>query len=128
MQPEKRTSALGVDPPPDAIERHTTEHMEIAVSALELRLSSHIQASNTVSLAQLQCLTCSTVPTNQPPSIPPHATIATEGGKAAQYTPNDMMNDESELIEPGIADFSAYGTVIPAGLERPPRDIDEPRL
>jgi hypothetical protein len=39
-----------------------------------------------------------------------------------------MMNDESELIEPGIVEFSAYGKVIPAGLERPPRDIDEPRL
>ena len=68
------------------------------------------------------------MPTNQPPSIPPHATTAVEGGKAAQETRNDMMNDESELLEPGIVDFSAYGKVIPAGLERPPRDIDEPRL
>jgi hypothetical protein len=39
-----------------------------------------------------------------------------------------MKDDESELLEPGIVDFSAYGKVIPAGLERPPRDIDEPRL
>ena len=68
------------------------------------------------------------MPTNQPPSIPPHATIATDGGQAAQETPNDMTNDESKLLEPGIVDFSAYGKVIPAGLERPPRDIDEPRL
>jgi hypothetical protein len=39
-----------------------------------------------------------------------------------------MMNDESELIEPGFIDFSAYGKDIPAGMERPSRDIDEPRL
>ena len=39
----------------------------------------------------------------------PHATIATGGGNAAQETPNNMMNDESELLEPGIVDFSAYG-------------------
>ena len=68
------------------------------------------------------------MPTNQSPSIPPHATIATEGGKAAQKTPNDMKDDESELLEPGIVDFSAYGKAILAGLDRPPRDIDEPRL
>ena len=68
------------------------------------------------------------MPTNQPPSIPPHATIATEGGNAAQETPNNMMNDESELLEPGVVEFSPYGKVIPAGMERSPRDIDEPRL
>ena len=39
MQPEERTSAVGVDPPPDANERHTAKLMEIAVSALELPLS-----------------------------------------------------------------------------------------
>jgi hypothetical protein len=29
-----------------------------------------------------------------------------------------MRNDDSELHEPEIVDFSAYGKVIPAGLER----------
>jgi hypothetical protein len=39
-----------------------------------------------------------------------------------------MLNDDSELLEPEFVDFSAYGKVIHAGLESPPRDIDEPRL
>jgi hypothetical protein len=39
-----------------------------------------------------------------------------------------MLNDDPELHEPEFADFAAYGKIIPAGLEQPPRDIDEPRL
>jgi hypothetical protein len=39
-----------------------------------------------------------------------------------------MLNDDSELFGPEFVDFSAYKKVIPAGLERPPRDIDEPYL
>jgi hypothetical protein len=39
-----------------------------------------------------------------------------------------MLNDDPELHEPEFVDFAAYGKVILAGLERPPRDIDEPRL
>jgi hypothetical protein len=39
-----------------------------------------------------------------------------------------MLNDDSELLEPEFIDFSEYGKVIHAGLERPPRDIDKPRL
>jgi hypothetical protein len=39
-----------------------------------------------------------------------------------------MLSDDSELLEPEVVDFPAYGKVISAGLERPPRDIDEPRL
>jgi hypothetical protein len=38
-----------------------------------------------------------------------------------------MPNDDSELLEPELVDF-AYGKVIPAGLERPPRNIDASRL
>jgi hypothetical protein len=30
-----------------------------------------------------------------------------------------MLNDDSELLEPEFVDFSAYGKVIHAGLERP---------
>jgi hypothetical protein len=39
-----------------------------------------------------------------------------------------MLNDDPELHEPEFVDFAAYGKVIHAGLGRPPRDIDEPRL
>jgi hypothetical protein len=39
-----------------------------------------------------------------------------------------MLNDDSELLEPEFVDFSAYGKVIPSSLERPPRDINKPRL
>jgi hypothetical protein len=39
-----------------------------------------------------------------------------------------MLNDDPELLKPDFVDFSAYGKVIHAGLERPPRDTDEPRL
>jgi hypothetical protein len=65
---------------------------------------------------------------NQEQSIPPDATIATEGGEAAHEPPIDMLNDDPELHEPEFVDFAAYGRVILAGLEQPPRDIDEPRL
>jgi hypothetical protein len=68
------------------------------------------------------------VPTNQQRSIPHDAAIATEGGKAAQEPPIDMLNDDPELLESEFVDFAAYGNVIPIGLERPPRDRDEPRL
>jgi hypothetical protein len=36
-----------------------------------------------------------------------------------------MLYDDPELHEPEFVDFAAYGKVIPAGLEQPPRDIDE---
>jgi hypothetical protein len=39
-----------------------------------------------------------------------------------------MLNDDPELPEPEFVDFAAYGKVIPIGLERPSRDIDEPCL
>jgi hypothetical protein len=40
-----------------------------------------------------------------------------------------MLNDDPELLESReIVDFSVYEKAIPAGLERPPRDIDEPRM
>jgi hypothetical protein len=39
-----------------------------------------------------------------------------------------MLNDDPELLETEFVDFSAYEKVILAGLERPPRDIDEPRM
>jgi hypothetical protein len=60
-------------------------------------------------------------------SIPHDPTIETEGGKAALEPPIDLLNDDPELQEPEFVDFAAYGKIIPAGLEQPPRDIDESR-
>jgi hypothetical protein len=67
------------------------------------------------------------VPTNQQQSTPLNAAIATEGGKEAQEPPIDLLNDDPELLQPEFVDFTAYGRVILAGLERPPRDIEEAR-
>jgi hypothetical protein len=39
-----------------------------------------------------------------------------------------MRSDDPKLLEPEFVDFSANGKVILAGLERHPRDTDEPRL
>jgi hypothetical protein len=66
------------------------------------------------------------VPTNQKQSIPLDATIAIEGGKAAQEPPIDLRNDDSELLELEFVDFSAYGKVIPARLERPHATLTSP--
>jgi hypothetical protein len=51
-----------------------------------------------------------------------------EGGKAAPEPPIDMLDDEPEPTVSEFVDFTDYGEVIPAGLERPPRDVEEPRL
>jgi hypothetical protein len=53
-------------------------------------------------------------------TVPLDATIATEGGKAAQDPHIDLLNDDPELREPEFVDFLTYGKVIPTGLERPP--------
>jgi hypothetical protein len=39
-----------------------------------------------------------------------------------------LLDDENEPTASEIVDFIYYGEVIPAGLERPPRDVEEPRL
>jgi hypothetical protein len=39
-----------------------------------------------------------------------------------------MLDDEIEPTASEFVDFTYYGEVIPAGLERPPRDVEEPRL
>jgi hypothetical protein len=128
MQHEPSSSAPGVDPLPSVIKHCTSEEIQSAVSALELRLAEQIQASNTALLARLERLTGPSVLPNQQHSIPPDATIAIEGGKATHEQPIDMLNDDPELHEPEFVDFAAYGKIIPAGLEQPHRDIDEPRL
>jgi hypothetical protein len=55
-------------------------------------------------------------------------TPTTEGGKAALEPPIDRLDDEPEPTASEFVDFTYYGEVILAGLERPPRDIEEPRL
>jgi hypothetical protein len=39
-----------------------------------------------------------------------------------------MLDDEPEPTASEFVDFTYYGEVIPAGLERPPRDVEDPRL
>jgi hypothetical protein len=39
-----------------------------------------------------------------------------------------MLDDEPEPTASEVVDFNYYGEVIHAGLERPPRDVEEPRL
>jgi hypothetical protein len=39
-----------------------------------------------------------------------------------------MLDDEPEPSASEFVDFTSYGEVILAGLERPPRDVEEPRL
>jgi hypothetical protein len=39
-----------------------------------------------------------------------------------------MLDDEPDPVASEFVDFTYYGEVIPSGLERPPRDVDEPRL
>eukprot|EP00873_Tetraselmis_striata_P000141 jgi/Tetstr1/420405/TSEL_011521.t1 len=57
----------------------------------------------------------------------PAGTPAPEGGEQGAREPLpaelDAPDDELEYV-----DFAYYGRVIPPGLERPPRDVDEPRL
>jgi hypothetical protein len=39
-----------------------------------------------------------------------------------------MLDDEPEPTASEFVDFTFYGEVILAGVERPPRDVEEPRL
>jgi hypothetical protein len=65
--------------------------------------------------------------TNQQQSIPADATPATEVEKAAPEPPIDLLDDEPEPTASEFVDFTYYAEVIPAGLERSPRDVEEPR-
>jgi hypothetical protein len=85
-------------------------------------------AANAALLAQLQQPTAAPATIDPQQSIPAGATPATEGGKAAPEPPIDLLDDEPEPTASEFVDFTYYGEVIPAGLERPPRDVEEPRL
>jgi hypothetical protein len=128
MQPEKSTSAHKADALPLTIKQRTSEHIRVALSALELYIYEQILTSNAAFLPQLWSLTCLVVPTNQLQPIPPDATTTIEGGKTAQEPHVDLLIDGPELLQRESVDLAAYGKVIPVGLERLPRDIDEPRL
>jgi hypothetical protein len=39
-----------------------------------------------------------------------------------------MLDDEPEPTASDFIDSTYYGEIIPAGLKRPPRDVEEPRL
>jgi hypothetical protein len=85
-------------------------------------------AANAALLAQLQQKTATPSITDRQQSIPADATPTTEGGKAAPEPPIDLLDDEPEPPASDFVDSAYYGEFIPAGLERPPCDIDEPRL
>jgi hypothetical protein len=125
MQLEQPTSAHAVDALPHVSEKRASEQVQIVVSALELQISEQVHGSNTALLAQLQRLAQPHVP-NQHQSIPPKATVATEGGKAAQEPPIDLLNDDPRFSSPSSS--TSHTKVIPPGLECPPRDTDEPRV
>jgi hypothetical protein len=128
MEHEQSTSAATADPHATSIEQRTAEHIRTAVLASEQRITEQFFTANAALLAQLQQSTGQPVTTDQQQSIPADATPATEGGKVAPQPPVDMLDDEPEPTASEFVDFTYYGEVIPAGLERPPRDVDEPRL
>jgi hypothetical protein len=83
-------------------------------------------APNAALLVKLQQTTVTPAFTDQQLSIPADATPATEGGKAGPEPPIDLLDDETEPSASDFVDFAYYGEVIPAGLERPTRDVEEP--
>jgi hypothetical protein len=97
------------------------------VLALEQRIIEQFLSANVALLAELQSPTTAPATTDQQ-SIPPDVKPTTQGGKSAPEPPIDMLDDEPEPTAPEFVDFTYYGEVIPAGLERPPRDVGEPRL
>ena len=87
--------------------------------ASEQRITEQFLASNAAFLAQLQQTTATHAFTDQQQSIPADATPATEGGKSAPQPPIDLLGDEPDPSASNFVDFTYYGKVIPAGLERP---------
>jgi hypothetical protein len=128
IQHEKSTSAAAADPHATSIEQRTTEHIRTAVLASEQRLTGQFLAANVALLAHLQQTTATPAATDRHQSIPADATLATEVGKAAPEPPIDLLHDDPEPSASEFVDFAYCGEDIPAGLERPPRDVEEPRL
>eukprot|EP00873_Tetraselmis_striata_P009938 jgi/Tetstr1/430202/TSEL_020032.t2 len=80
-----------------------------------------VPAGAVVVVGARRCDVAGTQPAN------PAGTPAPEGGEQGAREPLpaelDTPDDELEYV-----DFAYYGRVIPPGLERPPRDVDEPRM
>jgi hypothetical protein len=128
VQPKQSTSAAAADPHAQVtIEQRTAKHIRAAVLASEQRITEQFLAANAALLAHLKQPATTPASTDQQRSIPPDAT-PTEGGKAALEPPIDLLDDEPEPIVSEFVDFTYYGEVVLAGLERPPRDVEEPRL
>jgi hypothetical protein len=128
MQHEQSTSAAAADPHATSIEQRTTEQIRTAVLASEHRITEQFLAANVALLAQLHQPTATPATTSQQESTPANATPATDCCKAAPEPLIDLLDDETEPTESEFVDFTNYNEVIPAGLERPPRDVEEPRL
>jgi hypothetical protein len=128
MQPKQSTSAATADPHATSIKQRTAEHIRTAVLASEQGITEQFLAANVALLAELQQSTATPATTDQQQSIPADAIPATEGGKAAPEPPINLLDDETEPTASEFVDFTYFGEVIPAGLERPPRDVEEPRL
>jgi hypothetical protein len=128
MQPKQSTSAAAADPHATSIEQRTSEQIRTAVLASEQWITEQLLAANAALLAQLQQTTATPAFTDQQQSIPADATPATKGGKEAPEPPIDLLDDVPEPSASDFVDFAYYGEVIPASLERPPRDVEEPRL
>eukprot|EP00873_Tetraselmis_striata_P043203 jgi/Tetstr1/463467/TSEL_008359.t1 len=121
--------ALVDDAPGGATEAFVAElekRLTAQVEALEKRLAGQFEAATAALLARLA------PPTNPPPPegtqpANPAGTPAPEGGEqgAREPLPAELDAPDDELEYVG---FAYYGRVIPPGLERPPRDVDEPRL
>jgi hypothetical protein len=127
MHDEQPTTAAAADPHATSIEHRTAEQIRTAVLASEQRITEQFLAANVALLAPLQQPASPPASTDRQHSIPPDAT-PTEGGKASPDPPIDMLDDKPEHIVSKFVNFAYYGEVIPAGLERPPRDVEEPRL
>jgi hypothetical protein len=128
MQHEQSTSAAAADPHATSIEQRTTEQIRTAVLASEQRITKQFLVADAALFAQLQQTTATPATTDQHQSIPAVATSATEGGTAAPEPPIDLLDDETEPTASEFVDFTYYGEVIPAGLERPPRDVEDSRM
>jgi hypothetical protein len=79
-------------------------------------------------LSHLHAPTVAPAITDQQHSIPTDATPAIECVKAAHAPPIALLDDEPEPTASEFVDSTYYGEVISTGLERPPRDVEEPRL
>jgi hypothetical protein len=128
MPLERSTSAPGADAHATSIEQRTSEYIRTTVSALEQRITEQILAVDVALVAHIHAPTTAPAITSQQQSILPDATPTTEGGKEDLAPPIDLLDDEPQPTESEFVDFAYYGEVIPASLEGPPRDVEEPRL